>query len=67
MSKAREAGFLLSTIIMDFEGENGNIERHLQQGEDTEIKSMINNSVRMIMTDTPETLGGYLRANGYHK
>ena len=67
MSKAREAGFLLSTIIMDFGGENGDIERHLQQGEDTEIKSMINNSVRMIMTDTPETLVGYLRANGYHK
>jgi hypothetical protein len=53
--------------MMDATIGEGVAESHLLQGNDTEMRAMINIGMRMLMTDIPETMIGYLRANGYHK
>jgi len=67
INAARGAGFLLSACMMDATIGEGAAESHLLQGNDTEMRAMINIGMRMLMTDIPETMIGYLRANGYHK
>lgn len=59
------AGMIPSACLMD-STTGGQVESNLLNGDDTVVKNMISIGMRMLMTDYPATMVGYLRSQGYH-